>query len=98
MRNTRFETDHYTQERNYADFFCLQIDLDSLCTMVTELQESMWKEVQGIRELAPVTEPMTGNLEKRLNALHLVTDKLYDLARECEATDNRPQGERLCMK
>lgn len=98
MKNTRFETDHFSQERNYADFFCLQIDLDSLCTMVTELQESMWSEVQVIKELAPITEKPTENLEKRITAFHLVTDKLYDLARLCEATDNRPQGGRLCMK
>lgn len=93
MKNTTYATDHYTQERNYTDYFMLQIDLDCLCTMVTELQDSMWNEVKAIKQISKTTEKVADNLEKRITALHLVTDKLYDLARECEVMDNRPQGE-----
>ncbi len=91
-REVVYKEKSYLTEKNYRDWFCMDVEISQVSKTLNLVIDSMQREVKALQKYMK-TDYYTKPIEDMIEILYLCESKLYELSESCRVNE-----ERACLK
>lgn len=88
MNNTIYQEKTYFKEKNYTDWFCMDVEISQVGKTLNLVIDSMQREINALQKYMQ-TDYYTKSIEDMIETLYLCEYKLCELSESCRANEER---------